>query len=435
MKLRVTRKGVLLTTLGALLIGLLVYAALNWYELEDDEKWVGQQGEARTNPYLAMQRTIEAQGAKTEVVKGSAQWQTILNAPPNGTTIMLGDRRLVRMTATRVAAVQAWVRAGGNLIVEAEQPNFDDPLLAAYGIGHVGLKFTKAGWVERADRDDTKDEEAGLPFPLDPDNLPNEKDLDPKVVEALKKLRGGKKISDAVLGDGTIFRIEFRPYQNLRATKPMANAHVTTDTIGARIIQFADGKGRVSVISNYDFMASREIAKHDHAEFVWHMVATQNAHNAKTPRVLLALQDGDPGLWAWLGKHAWMVLIAALSLLLLWLLRIVQRFGPLQPIPTLHRRSLGEHLRALGRFVAAQKGWATLAHATRERFLKRLYRERPGLSRADKNTLMTTLEKLTGVGAARIERSLIAPVEDRRSFTDVVRSLKAIEHALEHHSK
>jgi hypothetical protein len=73
-----------------------------------------------------------------------------------------------------------------------------------------------------------------------------------------------------------------------------------------------------------------------------------------------------------------------------------------------------------------------LAHAARERFLKRLYRERPGLSRADKTMLFVTLEKLTGMGSARIEQAMLSAVNDKASFVQTIRSLKAMEAALDH---
>ena len=79
-----------------------VYLALDWYAIEDDNEWVGMQGEALTNPYLAMQRTVEAMGASTQIVKGDDAWGTILDGAPKNATLLLGDRRLVRMTSARV---------------------------------------------------------------------------------------------------------------------------------------------------------------------------------------------------------------------------------------------------------------------------------------------------------------------------------------------
>jgi hypothetical protein len=432
----------------------LAYIALNWYAIVDDEEWVGMQGEARTNPYLAMQRMLEEMGASTSVVKGDSGWDAALTTEKKeiakNATLIIGDRRLVRMTSERVKQIHEWVRAGGNLIIEAEQVKLDDPLLASYGVGHVGLRWTlKGGFVEKREKrtstdqskDEAEEEDAepsdGDIFNMDADDLRDEREKNSQLSELLPKLALRDFTSTVVFADNTKFDVSFRPYQNLRVKKIPDDAEIVDDKAGTRLVQFRDGLGRVTVISNFDFMTWRELGKHDHAEFLWHIVKTQNASEknatSSKPVVMLALRDRTAGLWNWLMEHAWMVLVAFVVLLLAWLARITRRFGPLDVASATTRVSLGEHLRALGRYAARQQGWGNLAHAARERFLKRLYRERPGLSRADKTMLFVTLEKLTGMGIARIEQAMLSTVNDKTSFVQAIRSLKAMEAALDHH--
>lgn len=433
------------------LFALLAYAALNWYIIVDDEEWVGMQGEARSNPYLAMQGTLEKMSATIEVVKGNRGWDAALtrakNEPVNNATLIVGDRRLVRMTPERVAQIQEWVRAGGNLIIEAEQVKFDDPLLASYGIGHAGLRWTqKNGYVEKREKNSSADpdESEEDSFGFDADTLSGDDDTSAGKSPNVFKLKPKIKPSVITFADNNSFQINFRPYQNLRVKKVPDDAEIFDDKIGTRVVQFRDGLGRVTAISNFDFMTWRALGQYDHAEFLWHIVATQNQLSAGTvptsadkkspkPVVMLALTDRSSGLWQWLGEHAWMVLFAFAALLLAWIARIVRRFGPLDASSTHVRASLGEHLRALGRYAARQHAWGSLAHAARERFLKRLYRERPGLSRADKAMLFSTLEKLTGIGYARIEQAMLGSANDKATFFNTVRSLKAMEAALDHH--
>jgi hypothetical protein len=446
-----------------MLLGGITYMGLNWYEVVDKDEYQGMQGEALTNPYLAMQRTLEAMGAKTQAIKGSAAWdQALLERVPAGTarevqyapqgsTLLLGDRRLARMTSTRVAQIRDWVRAGGNLIIEAEQPKLDDPLLKSYGIGHVGLRFSKSGkWVERRapragekkseSEKSAEDEPADDDLPLDAEDLPESDDEGMAGLANLAAKLRDTGPSTIEFPDDSVFAVSFKPYQNLKVMKGKGvpalpdDAAVIDDNTGIRLIQFRDGKGRVTVMSNYDFMTWRTLGKFDHAEFLWHIVATQNAamQGGKPPNVILALRDTRPGLWKWLGEHAWMVVIAAIALLLAWIARIVPRFGPMMPNASTARLSLRDHFSAIGRYVARHNGWSSLAHAARERFVKRIVRERPGLSRLNQNDLVIALEKLTAVAGSRIARALGGAVEDQRSFTDVIRTLKAIEQALEY---
>ncbi len=452
----------------------LIYIAFNWYELSEKDVYRGMQGEAITNPYLAMERTLEAMGATTTQVKNGVDWDAVMQpalsnaasiAPssllhlrgrnPLGSTLIMGDNRLPRMTVARVEQIRAWVREGGNLIVEAEQPTLSDPLLKSYGINRVGLRFTKRmTWVEKekpADRETAADDESANETEAN-DAAENEDDDMPSTVAGIAAKLRDTKASTIEFADNTSFAVVFRPYQNLRiATGSQATssktkraklpegALIVEDEIGTRLVQFQDGKGRVTVMTNFDFMTERALEKRDHAEFLWHVIATQNKlataspSGVKAPNVILALRNSNPTLSQWLGQHAWMVLVAGLWLLAAWIARIVQRFGPQTPDVSTARLSLRDHLRAIGRYVARKGGWGSLAHAARERFMKRLLRERPGLSRMGGEDLFATLEKLSGVGHARIARALTAEVTEQRAFLEVIRTLKAIEQSLEHH--
>ena len=47
--------------------------------------------------------------------------------------------------------------------------------------------------------------------------------------------------------------------------------------------------------------------------------------------------------------------------------------------------------------------------------------------------LFAALEKLTGMGIARIDQAMLGSVNDKATFVHTIRSLKAMEAALDHH--
>lgn len=436
--------------IGGIIIAALFYAALNWFDIVDTEDWVGMEGEASTNPYLAMRRVLNEMGAKTVIVERSSD----LDAIPKASVLMLGDRRLARMTTKRVANMVAWVQAGGHLIVEAEQPKLDDPLLEAFGLGHIGLKWTGAGFKEAAPKiqkpDDEKNEDdTGVDvenLPTDQSNGGGKKNSNSVAANALKFLLPKHELTEVTYADGANFTVGFTPYQNLVIKTPRNEALMISDKAGLRMVQFSEGRGRVTAVSNFDFMTYRKLAEHDHAEFLWHVVnasslepdradsvAATKAAKEIVPVIMLALRNNDGGLWKWIGQYAWMVVIAFLALLLMWLLRIISRFGPLPAIAPPMRLSLAEHIRAMGRYVGRHRGWASLITASRERFMVQLSRKHPALLRLERAEQIASLEALTQIGHARIQRALYETVTDqtdRRTFTELIRTLKALEQGL-----
>lgn len=413
------RRAMWIALFGLVLAGI-AYAALNWYEVIDDEEWVGMQGEALTDHYLAARRFLTEMGASVAQPRTPAELDVL---PPRG-TLLLGDRRLARMPAERVDRVLAWVREGGHLIVEAEQPSLDDPLLAALGLGHVGLTWVPGkGLVEKAD---AKAEGQSGGLPVAPEDVPADDDRTGDRRVTRTRFTSGQAPTVVIDADGSHFRVEFQPYQNVKILRPRNDALITTDKVGIRVVQFAEGRGHVSALSNFDFMTGRNLEKYDHAEFLSRLAT----RNGTKPTIVMAVRGGGPGLWNWLATHAWTVMLALAMLLLAWLARIVPRMGPFAPEPTPARLSLAEHLTAAGRFIGQHGGTATLMRAARERFLEIMRRERPGLARTTAAALPAALETVSGVGAARIERALFAEIDDRRGFVDAVRTLKTLEAAL-----
>jgi hypothetical protein len=308
-------------------------------------------------------------GVRTLVAKAPSA----LDSLPERGTLMIGDRRLAYMTPDRVRSLRAWVERGGSLVIDMEDENVDDPLLEAFGIQRA---------VPERDPNDPK-----------------------KNAERFKGMGALLAFDWPWLGKPMKARLG-RSY-DLRDTRVHADG---ADEIrqGARLIgtSFPVGEGRFTAMPTIDFLVNGQIGQHDHAELGWRLASF------RTPTVLY-LRMTAPPLLEWVRRDAWPVMVAAAMLLVLWLARIIPRFGPLEPDAPPARRSLLEHVVASGRFLWSRGATAALLEAVRER-ASRAARRR-GLS------AQSIGSQVPALATARL---------DAAAFTSRVASLQKLEEQL-----
>lgn len=350
------------------LVAFLLYAALNWYTIIEEEIWIDAGDAAREDPYLAYGRLLDRMGTRAVVAKSPSA----LDSLPERATLVIGDRRLAYMTPERVRRLRAWVERGGSLVADVEGEGIDDPLLETFGVERV--------------------------FP--------ERDF-----------RDAKKTAERFAGVGAVLTVDWpwlgkpmkarlgRPFE-LRDNR--VRAEVQELRQGARVIgtSFPFGEGRFTAMPTIDFLRNQQIGQHDHAELGWRLASIQ-------PPAVLYLRMTSPPLLEWAQRDAWPVIVAAALLLVLWLARIIPRFGPLAPDAPAERRSLLEHVVASGRFLWSRGAAAVLLEAVRER-ASRAARRR-GLS------AQSIGSRVPAIAAARL---------DAAAFTGRVASLQKLEEQL-----
>ena len=365
------RKNLRAALLGLPLMAVLLYVALNWYTLVEEETWIGASEAAQEDPYLAFGRLLDRMGTPTQ--RPSAP--SALDALPERATLLLGARRLAYMTPARVNAIRAWVDRGGHLVVEAERDGIDDPLLDALGIQRVFPERTPGGGFKGATAADYG--AAGALVVIDWPQLG--RPLRARMGTSFSELRDARVRSDV---------------QELRQ--------------GTRVIALSagSGEGRVTVLPRLSVLRNGQIADLDHAELGWRLASGQ------TPAVLY-LRMTSPPLLEWVMRDAWPVLVAGLLLLVLWLARIIPRFGPLEPDAPPARRSLLEHVVASGRFLWSRGAAAALLESVRERATRAARRR--GLS------AQSIGSQVPGIATARL---------DAATFTGRVASLQKLEEQL-----
>ena len=171
-------------------------------------------------------------------------------------------------------------------------------------------------------------------------------------------------------------------------------------------MSFVQGKGRVTLLPSLRFLRNGTIADLDDAELAWRLSSERGP-------ILLYVRLQSAGLLDWIQRDAWPAFAAAALLLVLWLLRIIPRFGPLEPDAAPPRRSLLEHLAASGRFLWSRGASAPLLDAVRERASRSARRH--GVS--------------TQPIAAHAPGAAAAPLDDS-AFTNRIAALQKLEQEL-----
>ena len=372
--------------LGVLVAGALILAVSS-LKREEREVEVGFQGEARTNPLLAAERFLREMG-----IPARAAGLAVL--PPAEHTLVLTLPGHALDVARRRRLLD-WVRGGGHVVATATGPATtwsdlaEDPLLAACGVAGVpvdaeGVDVTALGGIPSAFAE-----------------------------------RGERKI--AVAGERRPLRVLVRTDVRLVSSTgeaPEANPVTITCPVG---------RGRVTVFSDLIFTTNAELGERDHARLLWRLVALDRTPTA----VWLVREDSGPSL-AELVLGRGLPLVLALVLLAAsaaW--RGAVRFGPPLPLPPRGRRSLLEHVEAVGALLWRTGRGDALLLATRADLLARASRRRPALARLAPEARLQALAAGAGVSAATLREALEDPISPRpEAFVQAVHTLQTVRRSL-----
>jgi len=343
-----------------------IWFLLNFEQVPSRE-WVGMSGEARRNPYLALERLAERMGMPAHEVRSLLD---LAQLPPRSVLLLPQPRgELARRERTRLLD---WAASGGHLVVEAEPTRTPDPLLDAVGV------------QRKASRSSGPRKPTEITWP----------------------------------GAARPLRAALPTRQVLEANAP----HIAEGgPEGAMLLQLAHGKGLVTVVNSFAFLKNRAIGANDHAELGWRIVGTSGP-----AATLLVFNNPERlSLTNWLRDNAAAMLAAAATLLVLWLWRVAPRFGPIAPDPERNRRSLLDHLRASGRFLWNAGRRAELAESAREAALRRLNHAHPDFASLTPNERTARLANSFGL-APEDARRLLAP-QSPRTIPEFVRGIRVLQ--------
>lgn len=388
-----TRRALFWWTLAALAMAVLGAAwFLGEFTRVPTTRWEKMGPEARKNNYLALQRFLVRMGLLVRVVSDARQLEKL---PPGGVLILDRERRR-NLPPERAEALLRWVADGGYLIVAAENAGTEDAVLRRLDVS----------WYEPPRK---TGEEVGA----GPQSKAAKPPPRPKTVRV--PMPGVEPLALERLGAGLV------------AGKRQPAWQAEQEARQAQVLHYAWGAGQITVFNCFCAFVNRNIGQYDHADILWSLLS---AYQPRGP-VWLAARLKVPSLWEWLTEAAWMPLASGALLMLLWLWRIVPRFGGLCRLPAPERRGLADHLAAVGRGVWCEGGLSHWLQLVRQSLLGNITRRHPHVLQLHVTERAAALARLSGMSTARVHQALEGRGTDSpRAFTDTVRAIHQLQQRL-----
>ena len=328
--------------------------------------------EVLQNPYLATQRLLANMGGSAQRLQ--APYQVFKTERMNVLLIPAGRGSL---SQAWMQQVRSWVQAGGHAVIESEFYSFPDPLLDTWNVERTE--------VNRAARS-----------------------------EVLKNNQNREYLVQVRVPDREdTYRLNLVPYLSLAAPRAQI---LSQDEVAVHALQFQDGLGKITVISQMRFLTNDSIGSFDHAEFFWSLVGTQSA-----PQVII-LDLQALSLTDWLMHHAWPVLLTLGALIMFWLWSVLPRFGPVAPDPPAENRRFHEHLLASARLLWQAGLTAALSDYARQAALHLIRRQQPFFTDLSRSQQAEILRQRYSLSEAQIH-DFLQPIMPKRQ-QEFIRSIR-----------
>ncbi|MEO7052490.1 MAG: hypothetical protein ABI128_12580 [Rhodanobacter sp.] len=316
---------------------------------------VAAHGEARDNPFFALQLALNGSGLPTRSLTTLDATKLTLKA---GDTLLLGAdaARVDTKDAQRIAA---WVRGGGYLLVSP----------GSSSVTHTPL-FDALGLL----------------------------DARPALFGCARMHAGSDGSVDYSVTCATKFRLK-------TAALASVDASIGNAQQGFLFARTRLGKGSVSLLARFDDVTRTNLKYAWAQQFAWRLLAPNRGQG--TIYLVYAL-DG-PSFLAFLAIKGWPALLALTLLLAAWMAMSSARLGPLLPAPTLHRRALLEHVQAAGEFLYRRDAGRTLHSLASQSVLTRLRRRDPACVMLNGDALYTRLAERSALDVAQIAQAFQSP--------------------------
>ena len=374
---------------------LLLAAAVTWflqnYEQVDVEVETDVAEVVRTNPLIAAERFLKANGYDAVSVSG----RRLLDELPAPSDTLIINNLFHSLSTAREETLLDWVGNGGHLLITpkkswTEKDNSGYRLLDRLGIHRHGSDFTLFG--------------------LSPEMLVGEERISfrfPGIEEPLEaQFRSTTWLhSDRRLPDFAI------PKDGLRS-QGTGSAEVDGKESDPEyhLVQLTYGSGLVTVTSDNRFLTNDFIGEYDHA-WLLHLLTDSNG------KIWLLYDKSMPSLWSLLVEHISPLLAAAALLLCLLLWYSMRRSGPLLQPDENGRRDLIEHLDATSRFFWRHGDRACVTRATQQLVLDYWKHQHACLMHMHEQQQAEWISNHSGLDLNEVEFALFRNVDNREQLT------------------
>ncbi|MEO8779469.1 MAG: hypothetical protein ABI389_12470 [Rhodanobacter sp.] len=353
-----------LGVLGAAL--LLVASFFATFERKNVTELVVAHGEARYNPFFALQLALDRSGLPA---------RSLTTLDPTRLALKQGDTLLLGADAARVdikdaERIAAWVRGGGYLLVSpgsasaARTPLFD-------ALGLVDAKSAPFGCSGGPAVGSVS--KAGLQF------------------------------------CATKFRL--KPAAVARVDAAIGNAQD-----GYLFARTRLGKGTVSVLASFTPLTRSSLKNSWAQQFAWHLLVP----NRDQGTIYLVYALDGPSFLAFVAIKGWPALLALTLLLAAWMAMRSARLGPLLPAPALHRRALLEHVQAAGEFLYRRDAGRTLHSLASQTVLTRLRRRDPACVMLNGDALYARLAERSALDVLQVAQAFQSPANAQAFRTSII---------------
>ena len=406
--------------LYALLLILIVYLSLWFYQnysWVEEQQEVGFQGLAKRKPLLAAEFFLQKMGVRNEPVNGLVAFRDTANMH-RVSSILIATKRETLNTELADNLLQ-WLKAGGNLIVEArycqdieseEHENYQ----AEQNAADPDFVFRLLGLCVKTLDDNTIKAQGGEASPV-----------------------------TAVLAESpqqTRIQVYFPYWEVLQQLKTVQDYDLSwkiQDPSGTYLMQYAVGKGQLTVLSTTDIFTNDYIDQYDHARLLLALVQPSGSNNTSfrndslADNVWLVAVDDMPSLWHWLWQNAAYVMASLSLLFLLWLWRAPLRFGPVLDDRAVARRKLLEHIEASAWYRWHYKQLPRLVASVQEDIWEQIQLMHPMIRRENPAQAWALLEEITRIQQAEIKKAL-TPLKSisEKDFEQTIKTLNTLKNRL-----